>query len=1339
MSYERLNLIDGQRWKAEHVKHIEDGIVQNESDISTNASKLESALVSETNARTSGDNSLRTDLNTEIDNRTTADESLSKSIDTEVTNRRTADSNLEESLTLKINDVMISVDTTQRNVDTEVTNRELAIDTVNTRIDATDKSVSDEVTNRGKAIDEVKSLISDSNVRIDKEISDREAAITEVKSLISSSDTAITDEASKRELADSALQSNIDKEILDRKASDSDLEGKIQNVNSDLSTEVTNRQADTVSLTELINKEVEDRKAAIEDAKSSSGSVQTNLDTEIANRITSDETLQANIDKEILDRESAIDDVNKSISDTNLNLGTEVTTRESDVASLTSALSKEVTDRTDGIKVVTDSLSIVKSDLTTETSTRKASDDEIKSNLSTETSERKSADTALSNEIAEVRLNLNTEVEDRAKADNEIKESLAVEISDRKSVISTLETSVVDIRDNYVKKIPGKGLSTSDFTADEKAKLATVESGAQANIIESISVNGTKLVPTAKSVVILIPTKVSELTNDSDYAKKAVTLAGYGISDAYTKAEIDGKLVSVMTYKGQVSTVSDLPTEGVSTGDVYDVVATGHNYAWNGSSWDDLGGTIDLSNYYTKDVVDTKLDTKVDAIPGKQLSTNDYTAAEKTKLASIETGATYVIVDSVLNDTSVNPVQGKVIKSALDSKANSSDVKNTTDEINSKLTQEISDRKSADEAFDNRFSNIDSTYVKKDGSKVLSTNDYTTLEKTKLSNIEDGANKTIVDNLLSSTSENPVQNKVVTSAIGAKADKTYVDESVAGFSDALTLETTERKSDVGQLTTSINNVIENYVQKVTGKGLSTNDYTTDDKNKLNGIATGATKVIVDSTLSDTTENPVQGKVIKAAIDLKMSSSDAIDLFVKKVVGKGLSTFDYDLDAKNTIAKLTDFINNYTVDNELSLDSLNPVQNKVITTVVESSLANISEVQAALEVLKTDVESTYVKKIDGKGLSTNDFTNELREKVESSIVITVDSELSTTSINPVRNSVITTELNKKANSSDIESTYVKIDGSKVLSDNNYTTDEKTKLSGIESGATKVIVDSVMSATSTNPVQNKVIYESISKKANTSDIESDYVKKDGSKVLSTNDYTTVEKNKLSMIESGAQVNVIETIKVNGSELTPSDKSVDISIPTKVSQILNDSQYVTETELKNRLASVVTYKGSKDTYAELLALTDMEVGDVWNVVDKENHNFAWSGELWDDLGGDVNLSNYFTKDEVTSKLATKVDVVSGKQLSTNDYTTDEKTKLAGIESSAQVNKIESISVNGSEVTPSGTSVALTIPTKTSELTNDSSYVTESKVDSKLGSYYTKDEIDGTDVTYIVKCQLS
>lgn len=67
-------------------------------------------------------------------------------------------------------------------------------------------------------------------------------------------------------------------------------------------------------------------------------------------------------------------------------------------------------------------------------------------------------------------------------------------------------------------------------------------------------------------------------------------------------------------------------------------------------------------------------------------------------------------------------------------------------------------------------------------------------------------------------------------------------------------------------TVDVNNALGNKVDKVTGKGLSTNDYTTDEKTKLSGIEAGANKTIVDSALSSASTNPVQNKIIKASID-----------------------------------------------------------------------------------------------------------------------------------------------------------------------------------------------------------------------------------------------------------------------------------------------------------------------------------------------------------------------------------------------------------------------------------------------------------------------------------------
>lgn len=84
------------------------------------------------------------------------------------------------------------------------------------------------------------------------------------------------------------------------------------------------------------------------------------------------------------------------------------------------------------------------------------------------------------------------------------------------------------------------------------------------------------------------------------------------------------------------------------------------------------------------------------------------------------------------------------------------------------------------------------------------------------------------------------------------------------------------------------------------------------------------------------------------------------------------------------------------------------------------------------------------------------------------------------------------------------------------------------------------------------------------------------------------------------------------------------------------------------------------------------------------------------------------------------TKVDKVTGKDLSTNDFTTAEKTKLAEIESGAEVN----VQSDWSQTDNTQSDFVKNKPTKVSEFTNDSSFITKSV--SNLENYYTKAEID-------------
>ena len=81
---------------------------------------------------------------------------------------------------------------------------------------------------------------------------------------------------------------------------------------------------------------------------------------------------------------------------------------------------------------------------------------------------------------------------------------------------------------------------------------------------------------------------------------------------------VAGKLSGVYTYKGSKATFAELPAEGNVSGDVWNVEEAhdghpaGTNWAWNGSEWDALAGSIDLSNYFNKEEVGAAIRVETD-------------------------------------------------------------------------------------------------------------------------------------------------------------------------------------------------------------------------------------------------------------------------------------------------------------------------------------------------------------------------------------------------------------------------------------------------------------------------------------------------------------------------------------------------------------------------------------------------------------------------------------------------------------------------------------------------------------------------------------------------------
>lgn len=158
-------------------------------------------------------------------------------------------------------------------------------------------------------------------------------------------------------------------------------------------------------------------------------------------------------------------------------------------------------------------------------------------------------------------------------------------------------------------------------------------------------------------------------------------------------------------------------------------------------------------------------------------------------------------------------------------------------------------------------------------------------------------------------------------------------------------------------------------------------------------------------------------------------------------------------------------------------------------------------------------------------------------------------------------------------------------------------------------------------------------------------------------------------------------------NGAYVLVCDgKLTNASQPTGLKKLGSDidlSNYVT----KDQISSVYTYKGSKDTFAELPVVNT--IGDVWNVNENhENHpagtNWVWNGTAWDALAGAVDLSGYALKADVEASVKTLTDGVAANTgaIATINSALDNKVEKVDGSSLISEDKLALIDTNAQDI---------------------------------------------------------
>lgn len=257
-------------------------------------------------------------------------------------------------------------------------------------------------------------------------------------------------------------------------------------------------------------------------------------------------------------------------------------------------------------------------------------------------------------------------------------------------------------------------LSKEDFT-----KLAGIGEGAQANVIEKVTLNGEEVTPDGEKTVALedIVTNTALATELAKYLKLDGTSIMTGTlnlgnnsignvadavqpNDAVTLKQVNqliAALGTVLRYKGSKPTYEELPKEANSIGDVWTVVELDNaEYVWvlnkGQGEWQELGKTIDLSGYFEKANIVQETGNGTDKVMSQDAVTKELAKKQDTITLTpdkvVVSGAESALEVSEVSTAELGYLTGAEsnIQEQLNAKLDSAKIKSTTADFSSETT-----------------------------------------------------------------------------------------------------------------------------------------------------------------------------------------------------------------------------------------------------------------------------------------------------------------------------------------------------------------------------------------------------------------------------------------------------------------------------------------------------------------------------------------------------------------------------------------------------------------------------------------------------------------------------
>ena len=694
----------------------------------------------------------------------------------------------------------------------------------------------------------------------------------------------------------------------------------------------------------------------------------------------------------------------------------------------------------------------------------------------------------------------------------------------------------------------------------------------------------------------------------NDLSNTPTTLSGYGITDAYTKTEVDGLISSTFHYKGSVNTYADLPSSEQQVGDVWNVatadtthgIKAGDNVCWDGNNWDVLSGVVDLSVY------DNHIANK---------NNPHQVTKEQVGLGNVD------------NTSDLDKPISTATQEALQNEINRAIDRETA--LNTNIQDEITRSTNKDQELENNKADKSTVYTKTEIDNMLTGAMHFKGSLATLADLENIQNPSVGD--MYNVEENGA-NYAWDGTTWIKMSETVdlSDYALTSYVDSKDLEEKTARENADAL----------KVDKVT---TPSRVYGTDELGQP--ITYG---VSLFGKIDDVTVGGVSVVTNRVAVLGTMASETAADYSTKAIAdtlyADKTTTDNHITNTNNPHSVTKEQVGLGNVDNTSDLD-------KPISTATQEALdGKLDKVTTSKKVYGTD---------DSGNQTTYDY----------------DSFGKVDDVKVGGASVVT---DKIANLGTMASETAADYSTKAIADTLY--------------ADKTTTDNHITNTN-NPHSVTKEQVGLGNVDNTSDLDKPISTATQEALDGKQDVLTQQQ--INATNSGIDSSKVEIYDGYAALINEkADYSTVASLSSTVSQNTsnialkaNSSDVYTKAEVDGKVSSSMHFKGTVASI-ENLPSENQEIGDMYNVL-SNGANYAWDGSNWDELSETIDLSVYYTKTEISGLL------------------TPINSSISNLESSKQ-----NVLTQGSNITISNNTISAVVPTKVSDLTNDSGYITSSSL---------------------------